>query len=280
MLGAMACFATMSAFIRLAAAELHPLEIVFFRNFLALLLMLPWLASHGFGALRTQRLGLYTTRSVINVIGMAAGFTALTLIPLAEATALSFTVPLFAVLGAALFLGETIRARRIMAVAIGFAGTLIVLRPGVESISPGAMLALTNAIFIATTTLLVKMLTRTEQPETIVTYMALLQSPLSLIPALFVWEMPSALTFVWLFLLAGAGTVGHLLFTRACGLAEISQIQPVEFIRLPIVAIIAYLLFAEVPTIWTWLGGAVIFTSTAYITFREAQLARRQAVSS
>lgn len=279
MLGAMACFAAMSTFIRLATQELHPLEVVFFRNFLALLLMLPWLARRGLGGLKTKRLGLYGLRASINVVGMAAGFTALTLIPLAEATALSFTAPLFATIGAALLLGEVIRTRRIAALVVGFAGTMLVLRPGLEAVSLGALLALVNALSISITTLIVKMLTRSEEPEQIVTYMALLMSPLSLVPALFVWQTPSWAVLGWLVLLAGAGTLGHLLFTRAFALAEVSQIQPLEFIRLPMVAVIAYVLFAEVPTVWTWLGGSVIFVATAYITHREAQLARRAALA-
>jgi drug/metabolite transporter (DMT)-like permease len=279
MLGAMACFAAMSLFIRLAAEEVHPLVVVFFRNFLALAFMLPWLMRRGLGGLRTRRLGLFTLRAAINIVGMTAGFTSLTLIPLAEATALSFTAPLFATVLAVLLLAEVIRARRIAALAIGFAGTVIVLRPGVDAVSLGAVLALVNAVTVSVTTIIVKQLTRTERPETIVIYMALLMSPLSLVPALFVWQWPDALTLLWLALLAGAGTAGHLLFTRAFAIAEVSQIQPLEFVRLPLVAALAYLLFGEVPTPWTWLGGSVIFAATAYITHREAQLARRAAAA-
>jgi drug/metabolite transporter (DMT)-like permease len=279
MLGAMVCFAAMSLFIRLAAEEVHPLVVVFYRNILALLFMLPWLMRRGFGGLRTRRIGLFTLRAAINIVGMAAGFTSLTLIPLAEATALSFTAPLFATVLAVLLLGETIRFRRIAAVAVGFAGTLLVLRPGVEAVSLGAMLALTNAVTVSFTTIIVKKLTATERPESIVTYMALLMSPLSLVPALFVWQWPGPETMLWLALLAGAGTAGHLLFTRAFAIAEVTQIQPLEFVRLPLVAAMAFVLFAEVPTLWTWVGGSAIFAATVYITHRESQLARRAAAA-
>ncbi len=274
MLAAMAFFASMSGTIRLSTAELDPLQVVFFRNFLALPIMLPWLLRYGGGALKTQRFGLYSLRAGINIIGMAAGFTAVTLIPLAEATALSFTAPLFATVGAALVLGEVVRARRITALVVGFVGVVVVLRPGVDSISLGALLALVNAFSIALTTLIVKSLTRTESAGAIVTWMALLHSILSLIPALFVWQWPSAETWLWLVLLAGAGTLGHLCFTQAFARAEVTQIQPLEFVRLPLVAVMAFVVFDEVPTIWTWLGGAVIFASTAYITHREARIAR------
>lgn len=276
MVVAMAFFTSMSVFIRLAAQEIHPLEVVFFRNFLAFLLLLPWLMNQGVSTLRTRRLGLFATRAAINVVGMAAGFISLTLIPLAEATALGFTAPLWATIGAVLILGEAIRLRRITALVLGFVGVLVVLRPGVETVSVGAVLALTHAFLIAITTLIVKRLTATETPTTIVIWMALMQSPLSLIPALYVWEWPTLLTWLWLWCLAGAGTLGHLCWTRAFSIAEVSQLQPFEFIKLPMIAVFAYLVFAELPTLWTWLGGSVIFASTAYISIREAKLQGRR----
>jgi drug/metabolite transporter (DMT)-like permease len=274
MLGAMAFFSTMGVFIKLAAEQVHIFEVVFFRNFLAVLFMVPWLIRQGPGVLKTKRIGLYTTRSLFNIVGMVAGFTSMTLIPLAEATALSFTAPLFATIGAAFILGEVVRIRRITALAIGFVGMLIVLRPGVESISLGAVLSVVNAATIAATIIIVKMLTSTEPPETIVTYMVLLQTPMALIPALYYWTWPDPMTWIWLIGLAGAGTAGHLAFTKAIKMAEVTQIQPLDFVRLPIIAVLAYFVFDQVPTIWTWIGGAVIFASTAYVTHREAQLAR------
>ena len=276
MLGAMTLFSTMGVFIKLSSSQLHPLEVVFFRNFLALFFLTPWIFQQRAKVFKSNRKKLYTVRAVFNVVGMAAGFTALTLIPLAEATALSFTAPLFATLGAALILGEIIRQRRIIAIIFGFFGVLIVLRPGVEALSPGALLAIGNAITIAITVLIVKKLTTTEKPITIVAYMALLQTPMALIPALFYWEWPNLITWIWLFCLAGAGTIGHLMYTKAIQLAEVSQLQPIDFVRLPIIAVFGYIVFAEQPSIWVWIGGAVIFLSTAYVTHREATISRNQ----
>lgn len=273
---AMLFFTSMGIFIRLSAEQLHSFGVVFFRNALALLLLTPWIVRRGPGVLHTRRLGLYTLRSALNVVGMLAGFTALTLIPLAEATALGFSAPLFATLGAALVLGETIRARRITALAVGFVGMIVILRPGLEPLSLGSALALLNAFLLAMTALVVKKLTATERPEAIVVWMVLLQTPLSLLPALAVWEWPNLATWFWLWCLAGAGTLGHICWTRACALAEITQLQPMEFIKLPLAALFAYLVFAEQPTLWTWLGGGIIFASTAYITHREVSLARRR----
>ena len=276
MLGAMILFSTMGVFIKLSSSQLHPLEVVFFRNFLALFFLTPWIFHQRATVFKSNRKKLYTLRAVFNVVGMAAGFTALTLIPLAEATALSFTAPLFATLGAVLILGEIVRQRRIIAIFFGFVGMLIILRPGIEAVSPGALLAIANAITIAITVLIVKKLTTTEKPITIVAYMALLQTPMALIPALFYWEWPSLITWTWLFCLAGAGTIGHLMYTKAIQLVEVSQLQPIDFVRLPIIALFGYIVFAEQPSIWVWIGGAVIFLSTAYVTHREATINKNQ----
>ena len=276
MLGAMILFSTMGVFIKLSSSQLHPLEVVFFRNFLALFFLTPWIFHQRATVFKSNRKKLYTLRAVFNVVGMAAGFTALTLIPLAEATALSFTAPLFATLGAVLILGEIVRKKRIIAIFFGFVGMLIILRPGIEAVSPGALLAIANAITIAITVLIVKKLTTTEKPITIVAYMALLQTPMALIPALFYWEWPSLITWTWLFCLAGAGTIGHLMYTKAIQLAEVSQLQPIDFVRLPIIALFGYIVFAEQPSIWVWIGGAVIFLSTAYVTHREATINKNQ----
>ena len=276
MLGAMILFSTMGVFIKLSSSQLHPLEVVFFRNFLALFFLTPWIFHQRATVFKSNRKKLYTLRAIFNVVGMAAGFTALTLIPLAEATALSFTAPLFATLGAVLILGEIVRQRRIIAIFFGFVGMLIILRPGIEAVSPGALLAIANAITIAITVLIVKKLTITEKPITIVAYMALLQTPMALIPALFYWEWPSLITWTWLFCLAGAGTIGHLMYTKAIQLAEVSQLQPIDFVRLPIIALFGYIVFAEQPSIWVWIGGAVIFLSTAYVTHREATINKNQ----
>lgn len=277
MLFAMTCFAAMAVLIRLAAQSIHALEIVFFRNFFALTLLLPVLWRNGIGLLRTQRIGLYGLRAGLNILGMFAGFTALTLIPLAEATALSFTAPLFVTIGAVIILGEVVRVRRMAALAAGFLGVLVVVGPQIGNISFGTTLALANAMLLAITALVVKRLTATEPVEAIIIWMVLLSTPLSFVPALLVWEWPDLLTFVYLVCLAGAGTLGHFCWTKAYSLAEVTQLQPLEFVRLPLTAIAGYLIFMEHPAAAVWLGGAIIFLSTAYITRREAQIARQRA---
>lgn len=272
-------FSAMAVLIRHVSSEIHPLEIVFFRNLLALMWMMPWLMKAGLSSMKTSRIGMYGFRAAIGMVAMTSGFWAFTLIPISEAMALSFLAPIFATVGAALFLGEDVRLRRWSAVLIGFAGAMIVLRPGVEMIQLGSILALINCVGMAANKLVLKSLTRTEKPEAIITYMVLLLTPLTFIPALFVWQTPSWEMLGWMVLLAGCGTLGHWCITKATGYADLTVVMPFDFTRLPIAALLAYLLFAEVPTIWTWIGGGVIFASTFYIARREAMLARDRDVA-
>ncbi|MGA1022002.1 MAG: DMT family transporter [Candidatus Puniceispirillaceae bacterium] len=270
MIVALFMFTVMGICIRLSAAHLPVIEVVFFRNFLAVLILLPLVARVGFGTLRMQRPKLFFLRAAINAVGMFCGFTALTLIPLAQMTALSFTTPLFVTIGAVLFLGEVIRARRIAAISIGFLGTLIILQPGVVDVTFGALLALISALTIAMASLIVKTLTRSESQHAIVTWMVVMQAPLALIPSLWVWQWPDLLTWGFLWGMALSGTIAHLCFTRAFSLVDITALQPLEFIKLPFAVILAWIIFAEWPGLSTFVGGAVIFASTVYITRREA----------
>jgi len=276
-------FSAMAIFIRQASFELHPTVIVFFRNILALIFMVPWLMRAGIGAMRTQRIGMFGLRSLLGLVGMTSGFWAVTEIPIAQATALSFTSPIFATIGAALVLREVVRLRRWTAVVVGFCGAMIVVVgdgggfAGLGALEFGVMLALLNAFIMACNKLVLKSLTRTERPEAIVTYMVLLLTPLSFVPATFFWSWPTTMGFFWLACLALAGTLGHLCMTRAFKSAEVTVVLPFDFARLPIAAALAFLIFAEVPTHWTVLGGLVIFAATFYIARREAHLAKQRA---
>jgi drug/metabolite transporter (DMT)-like permease len=207
---------------------------------------------------------------------MICWFTALSLMPLAQATALSFTAPIFASVLAVLILGEVMRLRRWSATAAGVLGTLIILRPDGSSIEPAALLALASAVLGAVSPIFVKVMSRTESTGAIVTYMVLFTTPLSLVPALLVWRQPDLADLGLAALLGLAGTLGHLCLTRALATADATVVVPFDYLRLPAVALLAWLVFGEVPMVWTWIGGAIIAASSLYITLREAKL-RRQA---
>jgi drug/metabolite transporter (DMT)-like permease len=276
MTGAAVGFAAMTGIIRHVSAEMHPFQIAFFRNFFALLVMLPWAVGAGLAGISTRRLSVHVWRAVIGLAAMLCWFSALSLLPLAQAVALNFTTPLFATAGAALFLGEVVRVRRWTATAVGFLGVLVIVRPGAEEVSLAALLPVAAAFAMAISVLVVKSLSRTEQPAAIVFYMTLLMTPLSLVPALTVWQMPSWSALGWMGLVGLTANGAHLLLTRAYRIADASAVLPFDYARLPFTAAIGYVAFAEVPDLWTWVGAAVIAAATFYIAHREAAQARRR----
>lgn len=272
-------FSLMNMFIRIAAAEMHPFAIAFFRNAFALLFILPWLARTGLSGLRTQRLGTHVLRSLFGIVAMLCWFTSVVLLPLGEAVALNFTVPLFATAGAALFLGEKVGARRWAATFVGFLGVLIVLRPGFAEVTPAMALPIIASVFMAASVLLIKSLSRTEHPATIVFYLNMLLTPLSLGPALFFWEWPRWPIVAALVALGLFATLSQLALTQAFSKTEASAVMPFDYARLPFIAIMAYLAFGEIPSVWIWPGAAVIAGATIYIARREAYVARLRAAS-
>jgi drug/metabolite transporter (DMT)-like permease len=279
MLGSTLFFAMMAVSIRLASETLHTFEIAFFRNFFGLLAALPLLLRHGPSLLRTTQLPRYVVRCVIGVLSMFCGFWAIGNLPLAQAVSLSYSTPLFVTIAAVIFLHEQVRARRWAAVVTGFIGVLVIVRPGSGDFSAGMLVALAAAVLSGVVAIQIKQLSHTEPADRIVIYTTLLWVPMSLVPALFVWEWPSGITWLWVVAAGVLGTGGHMLWTRALKLGDVSALTPISFMQLPVVAIFGYLLFGENVDRWTALGAAIIFAANAYIAHREAQLARRSATS-
>jgi len=275
MLGSTIFFALMAVAIRLASASLHTFEIAFFRNFFGLIAAMPLLVKHGPGLLRTQQFPRYIFRCVIGVLSMFCGFWAIGHLPLAQAVSLSYSTPLFVTIAAVWLLREHVRARRWAAVAIGFIGVLVIVRPGSASFSAGTLVALSAAVLSGLVAIQIKQLSYTEPADRIVFYTTLLWVPLSLAPALFVWEWPRGIVWLWVVAAGVLGTVAHMLWTRAIKLGDVSALTPISFMQLPVVALFAYFLFDERIDRWTVLGAAIIFGANAYIAHREAQLARR-----
>ncbi len=275
MLASGAMFAVMMAIVRLVSGEIHPFEAAFFRNVIGLVLLAPWLLMTGIGVLNAGRFHVHLLRAGFGLAAMLLLFTALSRLPLAEATALSFTSPLFATIGAAVVLRERVHRRRWLATCVGLLGALVVLRPGIAAFNPASLIALSAALFIAAAMLSIKSLSRTEHPNAIVLIMGLLMTPASLIPAAFFWTWPTPATWGWLLLMGFAATVGQICLTRAFAAAEASAVMPIDFIRLVFVSVLGYLLFGEVPDPWTWIGAAIIIVSTLYIAHRESRLAHK-----
>ena len=273
-------FTVMGVFIRKSSENIHIMEVIFFRNFLACLIIIPVMYSSGLASFKMNRPGLFVWRAVFGSIGMFASFVSITLIPLAQATAISFTAPIFITILAFFLFGEVLKFRRVAAIFIGFIGMLIIVQPNVEVISIGVILAFIGAFFHSINSLIVKKLTAKESVNAIVVWMVIMLVPISIVPAIFVWEWPSALTWLYLWCLAFCGTLGHSFFTRAYSLAEITSLQPFQFIQLPLAAFLAWVIFSELPGYWTWVGGIIIFLSTVYITRREAKIKTSKIVNS
>ena len=272
-----ACFAGTHTIVRFATSDVHALEVVFFRFAFGAALLLPLALRHRFAQMRTRQLGKQMLCGVFNASTTLTIFLALMLMPLADATALNFTVPMFTLLLAALLLKEKVDFGRAAAVAIGFAGVLIIVRPGFSSVSWPALLPIAAAVQLACALLLTKSLTRTDGPMTILMHQSLWSSVFAGLALPFVWSTPAWSTLGIALAMAGLGTVGIFLTARAMALADASVMVPFDYARLPFVAVLAYFVYAEVPGPWTWLGGAVIAAASIYLARRErrAEQARR-----
>ncbi|MCJ2542554.1 DMT family transporter [Synechococcus bigranulatus str. 'Rupite'] len=271
MLLATGCFASLGAIIRLNSPAIHPFQIVFLRNLFGFLTLSPLLLQAGIQSLRTTKIGLYLSRGVISTVGMLLSFWAASILPLAEATALSFTQLLFASLIAVLVLQERMRPYRWLALGLGFAGALVMLRPGFQEGSLGIGLTLIASALFAWVTIVIKMLSRTESSITITAYMGLLQTPMSFLAAVWVWTWPSPEQWLWMVAMGLLGTIGQVALTQAYKLADVTTVMPLDFSRLIWASLIGFWVFAEIPDWWTCLGGALIFAGATSGVYGEAR---------
>lgn len=265
------CFTSMIASVRHVTDTLHPFEVAFFRNLFGLVFLIPFFMRLGFSELKTQRLPFHIFRGALLAIRMMMTFTALGMIPLAGYMSLSFSSALFASVGGILFFHEKAEFRRIAALLVGFAGVLIILRPGVAVIHPGALLALGSAAIWAACLLMIKMVQRTESPVTITAYMSISVCVFTLVPTIFVWETPGSREFLWLALIGSLGSCVHIFIARALKVADASAVMPLDFIRLVWAGLIGYFAFAQVPDSWTVAGGLVIFAMATYLALSSVR---------
>jgi drug/metabolite transporter (DMT)-like permease len=226
------------------------------------------------GALRTDRRGLHVLRGVLHTAGMMLWFVALPITPLAEIIALGFTVPIFVTIGAALFLAEEVGLRRWIAVLIGTAGALIIVRPGFGEIGLGdagfgALCVLVSTPFFAASNLISKSLSRTDSANTIVIWQHVVIVTCAAPFAIWFWEMPDSTDILW-FVAAGlCGTLGHLCLQSGYRLADIALLQPIGFLALLWNTLFGFFLFGQRPDVWIFVGAAVVFGSALYVSHRE-----------
>jgi len=200
---------------------------------------------------------------------MLTFFYGLSTTELATANALGFTAPLFAAALATIVLGEVFRWRRWTALTVGFIGMLVILRPGIVALDTGPMLILFSSCVWGTVLVIIKSLGQRESVVTIVAWMIAFMVPLSLVPALFVWQWPSWEQVGLMAIMGMMGTAGHFLITSALKIADTAAVMPIDFLKLVWAALIGYALFGEIPDFWTFVGGAIVFAAATYIALRE-----------
>ena len=272
-----AFFASMHGSVRLLSQDLDAMEIAFFRAFFGFLFFTPLLIRTRLSVLRTRRLPLHLLRGIFNGASLLLWFTALSMVPLGDATALSLVGPLFVALGAMLVLGERVRGPRWTALAIGFAGALIIVRPGFQEVNLGMIFVLVSMLFVTGSKLIAKSLSRTDQPSTIVAYLSLTMMVPSGVALIFVWQTPTIEQLLFMVVIGFLGSCGHLLLTTAYKIADISAVEPVVFARLVWAAIVGWFMFAEFPGLWVWIGGALVVAGSTWLARHEARGRRREA---
>jgi drug/metabolite transporter (DMT)-like permease len=267
--GILAC---LDAIVKIVNAQgMHPFEIVFFRNVFGLVALLPFFIRVGFKELKTQRPMYHICRGSMHAAAMMTWFWVITVMPLADATALSFIMPIFASIGAIIFMNERSILMRWVSIGIGLLGMLLILRPGFKEIDFGTWVILCGAIFTAISKLMAKSLTRSERPSTIVAYMSLTLTFISFVPAVFVWTWPTLEIWLWLVAAGSIGSLAHIIQAQSFKEGDVTLVEPAGFLRLIWAAAVGYIIFGEVPQIWSWIGAIIIMIGVILLLRSEAK---------
>jgi len=273
MVGAIFSFSAMAIAGRAASFELDTFELMTYRSAIGLIIVLGVGAYVGtLGQITRRHLDIHLFRNLAHFTGQNLWFYAITVSPLALVFALEFTSPLWVMALAALFLGERLTSVKVLAGLLGFAGVLLVVQPGSSPINSGMITAALAAIFFATTAILTKRLTRTETITCILFYLTAMQLVIGLIACLVDGDMalPSLATLPWVVLIALCGLTAHFCMTTALSLAPASVVMPMDFVRLPAIAVIGMLFYAEALEWGVMVGAALIFVAN-FINIRHTQ---------
>jgi drug/metabolite transporter (DMT)-like permease len=262
---------------RALARDMSAAEILFFRSVVGVAVLLPWLARAGWRGLATRKPGQHVLRALVGGAAMLCWFASLATLPIGDAIAIQFTLPLFLVIFAALILRESVDVQRWLAVAVGFLGALVIIRPGFAQVDTAVFLVLASAAFYAGNHTLTKSMSATESGGAVAFYMNLFQLPVAGAIAIFYWRTPEWHHVAWILGLGVCGSFAHVFLTRAFAAADASALAPLDFLRLPVVAALGWWLFGDVSDRWTWSGAVIVFAAGYAITRRENALARQRA---
>jgi len=262
MCGALVSFIAMAIAGRQLSAELTTFQILFLRSFVGLVVVLVLLQRWGWPQVRTRVFRAHLLRNVAHFGGQYGWFYGIALIPLTEVFAIEFTVPIWTAILATIFLREQMNRLRVLAVALGFVGILIILRPGVAVVSAPAVAVLGGAMCYAISHVFTKRLSNSETPLTILFYMTLIQLPLGLVPALPHWVWPSVALWPWVGIVALTALSAHYCLARAFQLADATVVMPLDFLRLPLIAMVGFILYHEPLNVWVFAGAMIVFAAT------------------
>lgn len=244
---------------REAAREMSVFQIMLLRSTLGMAMLWPLVrAAGGLKALRTQRLPQHVLRNAVHYAAQYGWFVALTLIPLAQVVAIEFTMPIWSAALAVVFLGERMNSLKWLAVVLGLVGVAVIVRPRAGELEMGQLIALAAALGFAVSVVMVKSLTRTDTAVTISFWMLVVQSAIGLLPALWVWQWPSAAAWAWVVVVAFCGTYSHYCFARAMQHADATVVVPMDFLRVPLTALVGWLVYSERLDLFTALGVGLI----------------------
>ena len=271
---ACAGFSAMLVLVKFLGRDLPSTQIAFFRCWVGLALLAPMIVRAGPGILRSRAWKLHIGRALAGITAIGCGFYAFTHLPMATATAVTFTKPLFMIVLAMLFLGEIVRWRRGVATLVGFLGVLIMLRPGAGTLDPALLVSLMQALAIAIAVVLVKKVPKEEPNLTIMAYFAILSTAVMAVPAALVWQPMTAAHWAMGIGVGLFGVASQWAIINGYRIGEATAVAPFDYTRLLFAGGFGLLFFAEVPDLWTVAGAAVIVASTVYIARREARTGR------
>ncbi|MEE2956255.1 MAG: DMT family transporter [Pseudomonadota bacterium] len=260
-----------SGLVRKLSSNLGVFQLVFFFSLIAAILLLPMamrLAPNPFKSVR-NRLGLYSARGILSFVGMLTSFYAYSVMDIANVQSLLFTLPLFTILLASLLLKEFVGFRGWLCCVIGFLGALIIIRPGVIPLNPGAFAALLSALAFAAANITIRKLGRTESPIMITLVSNMIVVPLAGFPAALNWVQPEWHQFPWILAMGVLFMGAQVCLTFSIREADARIVQSINFLRLPWAVIVGWVLFAELPDIWTWVGAVIIFSGAYDVIRRE-----------
>jgi len=259
-------YAASAALVHHLTQRLPVFEVAMGRNVFALCFMVPWLMRVGLGAIRTEHLGMHATRGILSAANMWCLFGALSLAPVADVSAITFMMPIIASVFAVIFLKEATTTRQWLAALAGFAGALIVIRPGMSDYNPGLLLAVGAVLAGSGVAMMIKSLLKFDPPDTVAVYLFGTHILFGLVPTIVVWITPAPAELGWFVVLGYLGALIQRTFNRAMSETDASVALPFNFTRLIWAALFGYLFFAEVPDLWTWVGGSIIFVASIWLT--------------